>query len=139
LEHKFKQSKLLERALVTKNYADQKGLPADFHNEVFEKIGDALISFLAVEQAFNEHKKLSADIHDYRKEYVGNKLLSNIAEKMDLYELVKWSEGQKGQSQWQKSEELYADCIEAIIGAIYLDRGFKEAKKAFWNLIHKYK
>ncbi|NHK30574.1 MAG: hypothetical protein FK730_04440 [Asgard group archaeon] len=74
----------------------------------------------------------------FKKKYTDNDELVIIVRNMKLDEYVCWSKNQDTTKQWLDSKELFVDSFEAIIGAIYFDRGLKKAREVYWNLIKKY-
>ena len=134
IDYEFEDENYLKRALITSDFADKTDVSDIGHQEALEKYGDALIGFFAIEKGVKKGLAEKDKLHDFRTKYTENKFLVRIAKKLRLRDYVKWSETQRNQKHW-KTDEVYADCVEAIIGAIYQDSGILEAKKKYWKLV----
>lgn len=136
--YKFKDKKLLRKALLAKDCAvidlGWKGI----NQNSLEKVGNALIGFLAMEKGYLNDLVENKDMKAFKKKYTDNDELVVIVKNMKLDDYVFWSKNQFTEDQWLDSKELFVDSFEAIIGAIYFDRGLKKARKIFWNLIEKF-
>jgi ribonuclease-3 len=59
--------------------------------------------------------------------------LRGLAEDLDLEEYVRWGKGEAAQAVWTSGRVL-AECMEALIGAIYLDGGMSAAASVLRRL-----
>ena len=127
LKHGFSDYTLLKRALMHKSYANENRLPATEHNERYEYLGDAVlelcISHLLVKR-FETHPE--GELSKLRAAIVNERMLADIAATINLGEYMYMGKGED-QTGGRLKPSLLADALEAVIGAIYLDRGFKKA------------
>ncbi len=96
----------------------------DINNERLEFLGDAILDAAISELLFKRFP--SADegfLTQMRTKIVNGKKLTELAKKLKLDTLI------INKSKQNISERIYEDAFEAIIGAIYLDRGFKYVKQ----------
>ncbi|MGC9781324.1 MAG: hypothetical protein HZR80_18930 [Candidatus Heimdallarchaeota archaeon] len=138
IDCKFKNRVLLMKALLTKECSDVDFKWNGINQDSLEKVGNALIGFLAMERGYQEDLKTKHEMKKFKKKYTDNENLVKIAKKINLADYVIWSKNQLTTSQWLISDELYVDCLEAIIGAVYFDKGLKKAREVFWNLFETY-
>jgi len=125
---KFKNPKLLITALTHRSALNEK--KGSKHSyERLEFLGDAVIELSVSNHLYLKHPhKPEGDLTQYRASIVQTKTLAAAARKLELGQKMYVSLGEK-RSGGQKNISLLADCFEAVIGAIYLDQGFKTADK----------
>ncbi len=132
LGHRFKQPRLLQRALTHRSFG------AD-HNERLEFLGDAVLS-LAVSTLLFERFSGSdeGDLTRVRAHLVREDSLHRVALSLGLPEVVRLSEGESRGGGAQRPSIL-ADAVEALIGAVFVDGGFEPAhslvRRLFGELI----
>ena len=97
-------------------------------NERLEYLGDAILGAVVAEYLFKKFPyKNEGFLTEIRSRIVNREALNNLAIKIGLNHLVEYDTRRKKNSLSHKS--LYGDAMEAFIGAYYLDRGFKPARK----------
>ncbi len=129
LGYRFRHKKILKNSLTHKSYANEKRLEASAHNERLEFLGDAVLE-LVVSHLLMENYPESAegDLSKLRASIVNEKTLANVAREHCLGEYLYLGRGEEMGAGREKSS-LLADALEAVLGAVYLDRGFKKAFK----------
>ncbi len=97
--------------------------------ESLEFVGDAALG-LAVAHYLFEHVpgRTPGEYSKMRASIVNRRALARIARRMDLAPAIRLGRGEE-LSGGRQRKALLADCLEALIGAIYLDRGLAEAKQ----------
>lgn len=92
--------------------------------ERLEYLGDAILGMLVAEYLFAQYPfEEEGFLTVIRAKIVNRESLSRLAHKIGLKELVEYNSG----SRTHKS--IYGDCMEALIGAVYLDHGFHACKR----------
>lgn len=131
--YSFKKKAILKRALTHKSYANEKKLPAGDHNERLEFLGDAVLE-LAVSQLLMERYPGFSEggLSKMRAAIVNEKQLAGLARGFCLGDFLYLGRGEEQTSGREKSS-LLADAYEAILGGIYLDRGFEKAARIVWG------
>jgi ribonuclease III len=116
---------LLARALTHRSYAyENGGLPT---NERLEFLGDSVLGLVVTDTLFREHPDLpEGQLAKLRAAVVNMRALAGVARSLDLGRHIRLGRGEEGTGGRDKSSIL-ADTLEAIIGAVYLDRGLGEA------------
>ena len=112
---------LLERALTHRSYAyEHGGLPT---NERLEFLGDAVLGIVVTDALYTTHPDLpEGSLAKLRASVVNTRALAGVARELDLGRWLRLGRGEEVTGGRDKSSIL-ADTMEAVIGAIYLDRG----------------
>lgn len=138
LEHKigyqFQNKKLLKQAMIHSSYANEKHLPKYECNERLEFLGDAVLELVSSEFLFFEHDKMpEGELTKTRASMVCEPALAFCARELELGEYLLLGKGEDATG-GRKRESITSDAMEALIGAIYLDGGFANAKE----FVHKF-
>ena len=116
---------LLERALTHRSYAyEHGGLPT---NERLEFLGDAVLGLVVTDALYREHPDLpEGALAKLRASVVNTRALADVARSLDLGRWLRLGRGEEVTGGRDKSSIL-ADTTEALIGAVYVDRGIEAA------------
>ena len=119
---------LLERALTHRSYAyEHGGLPT---NERLEFLGDAVLGLVVTDALYALSPELpEGRLARLRASVVNARALAGVARGLDLGRWVRLGRGEEVTGGRDKTSIL-ADTMEAVIGAVYLDRGFPAAADA---------
>ena len=125
LGYTFEKPALLEQALTHRSYANEKGFT--FGNETLALLGDTILQFFVTTQLYAESPtQRPGFLTERRKSFVCEETLSEKAKKIGLGDAILFGRGEGQQGGALKPSHL-AEALEAVIGAIYLDGGLKEA------------
>lgn len=126
LDYEFEDGDLLQRALTHRS--------ASVRNyERLEFLGDSVLQLVVSEFVFDERREASEGrLSRLRSTLVKDQTLSDIATELGLGKYLVLGSGEKKSGGYRRSSIL-ADALEALFGAVYLDRGFDEARR----VIHK--
>ncbi len=128
LQHRFVTIDLLRQALVHRSYLNEN---PDFplgHNERLEYLGDAVLELVVSDYLFHQYPNPEGDLTNWRASLVNAKSLSAVASEMDLDPWLLMSRGESKDKSSKARQNIHANAIEAIIGALYLDGGMAPAK-----------
>jgi ribonuclease III len=116
---------LLERALTHRSFAyENGGLPT---NERLEFLGDSVLGLIITDTLFREYPDLpEGQLAKLRAAVVNMRALAGVARGLQLGDYVRLGKGEEITGGRDKSSIL-ADTLEAVLGAVYLDRGLPEA------------
>jgi len=129
LELKFKNKDLLIQAFCHRSYLNEK---PDFyltHNERLEFLGDAVLELVVTENIYQNYpEKSEGELTNWRAALVNAKFLGKLARDLDFNDFLLLS---KGEAKELGKARLYilANTFEALIGAVYLDRGYKACQE----------
>ncbi|HEX3490546.1 MAG TPA: ribonuclease III [Streptosporangiaceae bacterium] len=124
-------NELLERALMHRSYAyENGGLPT---NERLEFLGDSVLGLIVTDTLFRQYPDLpEGQLAKLRAAVVNMRALAGVARGLKLGEYVRLGKGEEGTGGRDKSSIL-ADTLEAVIGAVYLEKGLDVAD----GLVHR--
>ena len=129
IKYNFKKKTLLEKAVTHKSFNN------NINNEKLEFLGDRVLGLTISEILLEKYPDEKEGVIDKKfANLVNKKTCSLIAKKIDLKKFILL--GSSHRKLDRSSDKITSDCLEAIVGAIYLDGGFKFAKKFihhFWE------
>lgn len=128
LKIKFKNKELLRQALVHRSYLNENPSFALPHNERLEFLGDAVLELAVTEYLYQNYPNPEGELTNFRASLVNSIMMAKIARNFELEKYLLMSKGET-KDIGRARQCLIANAIEAVIGAIYLDRGYKTAKK----------
>lgn len=116
---------LLERALTHRSFAyEHGGLPT---NERLEFLGDAVLGLVVTDVLFRDHPDLAEGaLAKLRASVVSTRALAGVARDLGLGRWLRLGKGEEVTGGRDKPSIL-ADTMEAVIGAVYLERGVEAA------------
>tara|TARA_A100001011_G_C14048317_1_gene730763 strand:- start:37 stop:702 length:666 start_codon:yes stop_codon:yes gene_type:complete len=129
LKYNFKKISLLEKALTHKSFNN------DINNEKLEFLGDRVLGLVISQKLLDKYPNEKEGIIDKKfANLVNKKTCLQIAKKINLKRFI--SLGSSHKKIERTADKISSDCLEAIVGAIYLDGGLKSAEKfifIFWD------
>ena len=129
INHNFKKVSLLEKALTHKSYHNIN------NNEKLEFLGDRVLGLVISQKLLEKYPKEKEGIIDKKfANLVNKKTCSFIAKKINLKKYILLGASHKKAE--TSTDKISSDCLEAIVGAIYLDSGLKSSEKfilSFWE------
>ena len=116
---------LLERALTHRSYAyENGGLPT---NERLEFLGDSVLGLVVTDALYRNHPELpEGQLAKLRAAVVNMRALAEVSRQLELGAFLRLGRGEEVTGGRDKASIL-ADTLEAVIGAVYLDRGLEVA------------
>lgn len=125
--YKFRNPALLEEALTTPSF--RMTTPGAADNQRLEFLGDAVLDFLAADRLYAEFPDdAEGPLTVKRTHMVSSAALCEAAARSDLAGRLRRN---KGASPLPPGAKVYADAIEAILGAAWLDGGLDAARRIF--------
>lgn len=98
----------------------------DENNERLEYLGDAILSALVADYLFKRYPyKGEGFLTEMRSKMVNRQQLNDIAVKMGLKKVTVYNRSDAS----LKTSQIFGNTLEALVGAIYLDRGYKKTTK----------
>ncbi|MDY5845330.1 MAG: ribonuclease III [Bariatricus sp.] len=127
--YKFKNDRLLRHAMTHSSYVNEKRLKKTDCNERLEFLGDAVLELVSSEYLFFENKtRPEGELTKMRASMVCEPSLAFCARDLDLGSFLLLGKGEEATG-GRKRDSVTSDALEALIGAIYLDGGFANAKE----------
>jgi len=127
IKYPFKDRQLLAQALIHRSYAYEQTGEGICDNERLEFLGDAVLSAAISDCIFRRFPDfLEGEMTRIRSSLVSRSTLEGLARRIDLGEVMLFGKGEAASGGAEQSRNL-AGAYEAVIGAIFLDGGFKKA------------
>jgi ribonuclease-3 len=122
----FKDINLLVVAFTHRSYVNEHRKTAQEHNERLEFLGDAVLELVTTEFLYNNFKEPEGVLTNWRSALVRTESISAAANRYEFEPILRLSRGEKRGSERARAQIL-ANTYEAVVGAIYLDQGYKAA------------
>jgi len=125
----FNDKDILKRAFTHRSYINENKSPKFSHNERLEFLGDAVLELASTEFLFkNFPDKQEGELTSLRAALVNTVSISKVASDLEINDYLLLSKGE-AKDTGKARQVILADTFEALIGAIYLDKGYETAKK----------
>ena len=133
LGFEFTKLDLLITALTHRSYVNEHRKSVHEHNERLEFLGDAVLELAVTEYLFAHFSEPEGILTAWRAALVRTESIGSAGDALGYGPLIRMSKGEKNGSD-RAHLQILANAFEAVIGAIYLERGFDDAR----NFIQKY-
>jgi len=124
---KFKNSDLLLNAVTHRSYLNEHPTFKVPQNERLEFLGDAVIELSVTEFLYENYPNPEGDLTNWRASLVNANILGDLARDLGVEEYMLLSKGESKDKKSKARLYILANAFEAVVGAIYLDKGMKEA------------
>lgn len=129
---RFKDASVRQTALTHRSFAFENELSTN--NERLEFLGDAVLGIVVTDMAFREFPEMpEGELAKLRAAIVNMGALADVARDLGLGRFILLGKGEEMSGGRNKSSIL-ADALEAMLGAVYLDRGLDAARKLIVRL-----
>lgn len=126
---------LLLRSLSHRSWCAET--PGAQSNERLEFLGDAVLGLVVTDYLFLTYPKLpEGELAKVRASVVNSAVLAELAAELDVGDALLLGKGE-GQSGGREKPSILADAMEALIGALYLDRGWDAAATLVMRLLEE--
>lgn len=127
--YEFKQGGLLVQALTHSSYANEKRMKRLSDNERLEFLGDAVLEIVSSEHLYQSYPDMpEGELTKLRASLVCEPTLAECARQLHLGDYLLLGRGED-HTGGRERKSILSDALEAVIGAIYLDGGFANAKE----------
>lgn len=134
LGFEFKNIDYLITALTHRSYVNEHKKSVTEHNERLEFLGDAVLELVVTDYLYKQFPNEQEGIlTSWRAALVRTESIGEAGERIGYEPLVRMSRGEKNGSV-RARQQILANAFEAVTGAIYLERGYDDAR----DFIQKY-
>ena len=133
--HRFRRPELLETALTHTSHAHELASRSEnagngvAHNEQLEFLGDAVLGLITSAEIFDRFPSYQeGQLSKLRAHLVSERHLIRAANELNLGEHLRLGRGEE-KSGGRGKPALLVDALEAVLGAMYLDGGFEDARR----------
>lgn len=129
IKYQFQNKELLETALRHSSYVNEHRMNRLDCNERLEFLGDAVLELVSSEHLFQNYPQMpEGELTRLRASLVCEPTLAFCARELGLGEYLSLGKGEE-MTGGRHRDSVTSDAMEAVIGAIYLDGGFANAKE----------
>lgn len=133
----FRQEHLLEQAFTHLSYLNENPSFNQPSNERLEFLGDSVLNLVVTERLYKEFPELTeGDLTEIRASLVCRETLAGLASALKLGDWLLLGRGEEANGGRAKASNL-ANTMEALIGALYLDKGLAKVRRFALNQLNR--
>ncbi len=126
--YEFRNKALLRQALTHSSFTNEQKINKTNNYERLEFLGDAVLELVSSDFLFREHPEMpEGELTKMRASMVCEPSLAFCARDLELGEFIRLGKGEENTG-GRNRESITSDAMEALIGAIYLDGGMRDAR-----------
>jgi len=134
IKYRFRNKELLNIALTHKSYSFERSRHAHEWNERLEFFGDSVLGLVISEYLYKKFKKIQeGQLSKFKAQVVCTDTLKKVALKLNIGDYLLLGKGEERTGGRTQTSTL-SGVVEALIGAVYLDRGINAAKKIILDI-----
>ncbi len=125
----FTNKDMLVQAFVHRSFLNEN---RDFplaHNERLEFLGDAVLELVVTEYLFENYLNPEGELTNWRAALVNGTMCAQVAREVGMDEFLFLSHGESKDSNIKARDYILANALEALIGAIFVDKGLDLAQQ----------
>ena len=123
----FKDLQVLITAFTNRSYLNEHKKSASEHNERLEFLGDAVLELVVTDYLFRNYTEPEGILTNWRSSLVRTESIGAAATRLGFEPLLRLSRGEKHGTERARAQIL-ANSFEAVVGALYLERGYEAAR-----------
>ena len=120
----FKNKDLLRQALIHRSWLNENPNSGFENNERLEFLGDAVLELAVTEYLYKNYPNPEGELTNWRAALVNYQNLGDIGSNLGLNDFLMLSKGE-AKDGGRARQVILANTMEALIGALYLDQGYK--------------
>lgn len=124
----FDDIQLLVTAFTHRSYLNEHRKTVNEHNERLEFLGDAVLELVVTEYLYGNFTQPEGILTNWRSALVRTESIGAAAERFAFEPMLRLSRGERRGTERARAQIL-ANSYEAVVGAIYLDKGYEKAKE----------
>lgn len=123
----YKNIDYLVTALTHRSYVNEHKKSVSEHNERLEFLGDAVLELVVTDYLFRNFSDPEGTLTSWRAALVRTESIGEAGDALGYEPLLRMSRGEKNGSR-RAREQILANAFEAVIGSVYLERGYADAE-----------
>lgn len=127
LGYEFSNIELLITAFTHRSYVNEHKKSTKEHNERLEFLGDAVLELAVTEHLYSNYSEPEGILTSWRSALVRTESISEAGSRLGFDSLLRLSRGEKRGSD-RAREQILANTFESVTGAIYIERGYDDAR-----------
>jgi len=130
----FTDINMLITALTHRSYVNEHRSTVKEHNERLEFLGDAVLELVVTEYLYSNYTEPEGILTNWRSALVRTESISAAATALGFEPFLRLSRGEKRGTERARAQ-IMANSFEAVVGAVYIDKGYDAAKQVITNSI----
>lgn len=126
LGFEYKNIDYLVTALTHRSYVNEHRKSVSEHNERLEFLGDAVLELVVTDYLYKNYSEPEGILTSWRAALVNTDSIGAAGDSLGYESLIRMSRGEKKGSE-RARQQILANAFEALIGSIYLERGYEDA------------
>ncbi|HTK39633.1 MAG TPA: ribonuclease III [Patescibacteria group bacterium] len=118
---------LLVTALTHRSYVNEHKKSVSEHNERLEFLGDAVLELVVTDYLYSSYDEPEGILTSWRAALVRTESIADAGRLLGYEPLIRMSRGEKKGSE-RARQQILANAFEAVIGSIYLEKGYAQAE-----------
>ena len=123
----FTDIQMFITALTHRSYVNEHRSTVKEHNERLEFLGDAVLELVVTEYLYTNYTEPEGILTNWRSALVRTESISAAAVALGFEPFLRLSRGEKRGTERARAQIL-ANSFEAVVGAVYIDKGYEAAK-----------
>lgn len=133
--YRFQDRMLLRQALTHSSFSNEQRINRYPDYERLEFLGDAVLELVSSDYIYHENPAMSeGELTKRRSSIVCEPALAFCARQIGLEQFILLGKGEEATG-GRRRDSIISDVMEAVIGAVYLDRGIEEARNFIGRFI----
>ena len=128
LGFEFANIDYLVTALTHRSYVNEHKKSVSEHNERLEVLGDAVLELAVTDFLYRNYSEPEGILTSWRAALVRTEGIGADGDALGYESLIRMSRGEKKGSE-RARQQILANAFEAVIGSIYLERGYADAEQ----------
>jgi ribonuclease-3 len=129
---------ILDQALTHSSYANENKAYRGYYNERLEFLGDAILDLVVGEYLFLQYPHMpEGELSKARASVVSETPLASVCAAFHMGDYILLGKGEVA-SGGRLRASIMADAFEAVVGAIYIDSSYEEARKFILHQLKEY-
>jgi ribonuclease-3 len=135
LNLQFNDPELLHQALLHRSYLNELAMDTIHSNDRLEFLGDSVLGYVVTDHLFRRFPEIpEGRLTDLRSQVVRTQTLARVAEQLGIGDYLYLGRGASAASE-RGRQQILADALEAVIGAVYLDQGPDVAREFVLDIL----
>lgn len=122
----FSHIDYLVTAFTHRSYVNEHKKSVSEHNERLEFLGDAVLELVVTDYLYRNFTESEGILTSWRASLVRTESIGEAGDKLGYEPLIRMSKGEKNGT-LRARQQILANAFEALIGAVYLERGYDDA------------
>jgi len=119
--HPFENPDLLTGALTRFKYLGDKHLSTDNNMDPLATVGDAVLDLVVLQRLYNNGDRDTEILTEEKKKFIAKRKTKALADNIRYFKYIQWDSSEENEKIWESGVKTLDSCIEALIGAVYLD------------------